>query len=491
MTVSEPHPDPHHARRWLILLVIGVAQLMVVLDATIVNVALPSAQAALEFSDDGRQWVVNGYALAFGSLLLLGGRIGDLFGRKRVFIVGLLGFAVASALGGAAQSFGLLVTARALQGVFGALLAPAALSLLTTTFTDPDERAKAFGIYGAVAVGGAAVGLLLGGVLTEYLSWRWCLYVNLVIAIPAAFAALPLLHHEVPVVKPRLDIPGTVTATTGLFGIVYGLANAQTEGWSDAITVGMLVAGVVLLAVFAAIQRRSPNPLLPLHVVVDRDRGGALLAMGLAGIGLFGVFLFLTYYLQQSLGFTPVQTGLAFLPMTFTIIIGATLGSTLLLPRLGPRPLVGAGMLAAAAGMLALTGVGVDTEYATHVLPGLLIVGAGMGLVFSSAMATATFGVEDADAGVASAMVNTTQQVGGAIGVALLSTLAATTVTNDLAGRAQDPALLAQAAVHGYTTAFWWATAIFAGGAVVCTALITSRSRLSAAHRGEPQLAHL
>jgi EmrB/QacA subfamily drug resistance transporter len=488
--MTDPHANPHHARRWLILLVLGIAQLMVVLDATIVNIALPSAQDALGFSNDGRQWIVTAYALAFGSLLLLGGRIGDLFGRKRTFVVGLLGFAGASVLGGLAQSFGVLVGARALQGLFGALLAPSALSLLTTTFTEPGERGRAFGIFGAVAVGGAAIGLLLGGILTEYLSWRWCLYVNLVIAVPAALAAMSLLHNQAPAVKPRLDIPGTLTASGGLFAIVYGLANAQTHSWGAALTVGMLAAGVVLLTAFAAIQRRSRNPLLPLRVVLDRDRGGSFLAMGLAGAGVFGVFLFLTYYLQQTLGFSPIKTGLAFLPMTFAIVVTATSSSTKLLPRIGPRPLIGGGMLLAAVGMLTLTGVGVDTAYATHVLPGLMIIGAGMGLVFSSAMATATFGVEPADAGVASALVNTMQQVGGSIGTALLSTLAATTVTSDLAGRAPDPALLASAAVHGYTTAFWWATAIFAGGALLCTALLTSRSRMAAVPVGEPALAH-
>jgi EmrB/QacA subfamily drug resistance transporter len=489
--MTESQANPHHARRWLILFVVGFAQLMVVLDATIVNIALPSAQHALQFSDDGRQWVVTAYALAFGSLLLLGGRIGDLLGRKRTFVIGLLGFAAASALGGLAQSFGVLVGARALQGAFGALLAPAALSLLTTTFTDPAERGKAFGVFGAVAIGGAAVGLLLGGILTEYLSWRWCLYVNLVIAVPAALAALALLHNVVPAVKPRLDIPGTVTVSTGLFAIVYGLANAQTHGWGDLLTVGMLAVGALLLAVFVAIQRRSPNPLLPLRVVLDRNRGGSFLAVGVVGAGVFGVFLVLTYYMQQTLGFSPVKTGLAFLPMTFTIIIAATTSSTRLLPRIGPRPLIGAGLLISAIGMLTLTGVGVDTAYATHVLPGIMIMGAGMGLVFSSALATATFGVQAVDAGVGSAMVNTMQQVGGSIGTALLSSLAATTVTSDLAGRAADPTLLASAAVHGYTTAFWWSAAIFAGGAVLCTALLTNRSRAAAVlTAGEPAFAH-
>ncbi|MEA2194148.1 MAG: hypothetical protein QOG42_582 [Solirubrobacteraceae bacterium] len=491
--MQDPTTNPHHQRRWLILFVIAIAQLMVVLDATVVNIALPSAQKALAFSNDQRQWVITAYALAFGSLLLLGGRIGDLFGRKRAFVIGLGGFAGASALGGFAQSFEVLVAARALQGVFGALLAPAALSVLTTTFTDPEERGKAFGAFGAVAVGGAAIGLIMGGVLTEYLSWRWCLYVNLAFAIPAALAATALLHNEIPEHRSRIDVPGTLTATGGLFAVVYGLANAETQGWADATTIGMLVASVALLAGFVLIQMRSANPLLPLRVVLDRNRGGSFLAMVLAGAGMFGVFLFLTYYLQQNLGFSPIQTGFAFLPMTVSIVIAATSGSTKLLPRFGPRPLIGGGMLLAAAGLVSLTGIGVDTAYATHVLPGILVIGAGMGLVFSSAMATATFGVQPSDAGVASAMVNTMQQIGGSIGTALLSTLAASAVADRLAeavGR-PDAALAAQAAVHGYTTAFWWAAGIFAVGAVISAALLTRRSlEVAQAPTGEPAFAH-
>ncbi len=493
---EDPQTNPHHERRWLILFVIAIAQLMVVLDATVVNIALPSAQEALAFSNDQRQWVITAYALAFGSLLLLGGRIGDLFGRKRAFVVGLGGFAGASALGGMAQSFEVLVAARALQGVFGALLAPAALSILTTTFTDPEERAKAFGIFGAVAVGGAAIGLIMGGVLTEYLSWRWCLYVNLAFAIPAALAAMPLLHNEIAELRSRIDVPGALTATAGLFAVVYGLANSETNGWADATTIGMLSASVVLLSAFVVIQTRSPNPLLPLRVVLDRDRGGSFLAMVLAGAGMFGVFLFLTYYLQQNLEFSPIQAGFAFVPMTFSIVIAATMGSTKLLPKYGPRPLIGGGMLLAAAGLVSLTAIGVDTAYASHVLPGILVIGAGMGLVFSSAMATATFGVQPSDAGVASAMVNTMQQIGGSIGTALLSTLAASAVADRLAEAATRPdaALAAQAAVQGYTTAFWWAAGIFAVGGVICAALLTQRSIEVAQEvdtpAGEPAFAH-
>jgi EmrB/QacA subfamily drug resistance transporter len=482
----------HHERRWLILAVLGLAQLMVVLDATIVNIALPSAQRDLGFSNDSRQWIVTAYALAFGSLLLLGGRIGDLFGRKWVFVAGLGGFAVASALGGMAQSFGLLVGARALQGLFGALLAPAALSLLTTTFTEPGERNKAFGVFGAIAGSGAAVGLLLGGILTEYLSWRWCLYVNLAFSVVAITGALTLLRNEVHPNAPKLDIPGTVTASAGLFALVYGFSHAATSSWGNATTLGFLAAGVVLLASFVAIQQRVAHPLLPLRVVLDRDRGGSYLAVGLSGIAIFGVFLFLTYYLQQSLGFSPIQSGAAFLPMTFAIMLSATTAQTRLLPRTGARPLVGLGMLLGATGMLYLTGIGPHSSYAVHVLPALIVMGLGFGLIFAPAMSSATLGVAPTDAGVASAMVNTMQQIGGSIGTALLSTLAASATTSYIDGHGRTPDVLAQAAVHGYTTAFYWSAAIFLIAAVACTALLRPGPAAvpQAAGAGEPVFAH-
>jgi EmrB/QacA subfamily drug resistance transporter len=490
--MTSTHHDAHHSKRWLILAILGLAQLMVVLDATIVNIALPSAQKDLGFSDESRQWIVTAYALAFGSLLLLGGRIGDLFGRKWVFIAGLGGFALASAAGGAAQSFGMLVAARAAQGVFGALLAPAALSLLTTTFTDPNERNKAFGIFGAIAGSGAAAGLLLGGVLTEYLSWRWCLYVNLAFAGVAVFGAFTLLTNIAQADKPRLDIPGTLTASAGLFSLVYGFSHASETSWGNGTTIGFLIAGVVLLAAFVAIQQRVAHPLLPLRVVLDRDRGGSYLAMALSAIAMFGVFLFLTYYLQQNLGFSPIKTGLAFLPMTFSIMFSATTSQTKLMPRTGARPLLGAGLLLGAVGMLYLTGIGVSSSYATDVLPGLIIMGLGLGLVFAPAMSSATLGVEASDAGVASATVNTMQQIGGSIGTALLSTLAASATTSALADAgpaAASKAVVAQAAVHGYTTAFYWSAAIFAIAAVLCTALLRSGVH-EPSHVGEPVLAH-
>jgi EmrB/QacA subfamily drug resistance transporter len=456
-------------RRWLILAVVGIAQLMVVLDATIVNIALPSAQADLGFSDDARQWVVTAYALAFGSLLLLGGRLSDLFGRKRAFLAGAAGFAGASALGGAAGSFAMLVTARAIQGGFAALLAPAALSIVSGTFTDPRERGKAFGIYGAIAGGGGAVGLLLGGILTEYTSWRACMYVNLGFALPAALAGFALLGHGAAAARPRIDLPGVLTASSGLFCLVFGFSKAETAGWGATITLSCLAAGAVLLAAFVLVERRAKHPLLPLRVVLDRNRGGAYLAVASCGAGMFGVFLFLTYYLQQTLGFSPVQAGAAFLPMTACLVLAAGVAGRRLVPRTGPKPVIAAGMLLAATGMVMITGLGVDSSYAPDVLPSLCVFGLGMGLTMSTAMGTATLGVRPEDAGVASAMVNTGQQVGGSIGTAVLSTLAATAATDSLHAH---PDRLAQAAVHGYTTAFWISAGIFAAGALLAGALV-------------------
>jgi EmrB/QacA subfamily drug resistance transporter len=487
-----PSADPHHDRRWLILGVIAVAQLMVVLDVTIVNIALPSAQQDLGFSAEDRQWVITAYALAFGSLLLLGGRIADLFGRKWTFVVGLLGFAGASALGGAAGSFGVLVGARALQGVFGALLAPAALSLLATTFTDPAERGKAFGVYGAIAGVGGAVGLLLGGALTEVLDWRWCLYVSIAFAVPAAIAGVRLLHHVPAQSRPRLDIPGTLTASSGLFALVFGLSRAESDGWGDPLTVAFLSASVLLLVGFVALQRRVAQPLLPLRVVADRDRGGSFLAIATAGAGIFGVFLFLTFYLQQTKGLTALETGLAFIPMNLAIIATATIVSTRVLALTGPRPLVPAGMVSAALGMVLLTRIGVDTGYATHVLPSLILIGLGFGLIVAPSFATATVGVPPHDSGVASAMVNTSQQVGGSIGTALLSTMAVAASTDFVTASGPGAEVLRQAAVEGYVTAFWWAAGIFALGAIVTASLLRSGVRPVPAHgaTAEPAVAH-
>jgi EmrB/QacA subfamily drug resistance transporter len=469
-------PQAADPKRWLILAVVALAQLMVVLDATIVNIALPSAQRVLGFSNVDRQWVVTAYALAFGSLLLLGGRLSDLLGRKTTFLVGLAGFAAASAAGGAATSFGMLVAARACQGAFGALLAPSALALLTVTFSGSKDRGKAFGVFGAIAGAGGAVGLLLGGLLTEYLSWRWCLYVNLIFAAVAAVGAALLLRQERTQRRASLDLPGLVAEAGGMFCIVYGFSNAASDGWHSPATWGFLAVGGAALAVFAWWEKRASQPLLPLRVVLDRNRAAAYLSVLIAGAGMFGIFLFLTYYLQETLGYSPVATGVAFLPMVACVMVAANLSNIVLLPRIGPKFLVAAGMLAAAAGLVWLTRIGLHSSYLADVLPPLLVAAAGIGMIMSPSMNTGTSGVRASDAGVASALVNTGQQVGGSIGTSLLNTLAASAtaayVTAHLTAGAQAPgrqaaALAGLAQVHGYVTAFWWAAAIFACGAIV------------------------
>jgi EmrB/QacA subfamily drug resistance transporter len=459
--------------------VVAVAQLMVVLDATIVNIALPSAQHALGFSNNDRQWVVTCYALAFGSLLLLGGRIGDMFSRKWVLITGLAGFAVASAVGGAAVSFPMLAAARTLQGAFGALLAPAALGTLTSTFTDARERNRAFAVYGAVSSGGAGVGLILGGVLTQYLSWRYTLYVNVLFAAVAIVGALAYISASRPATRPRLDWPGTVLASAGLFLIVFGFSRAETAGWAAALTITCLVAGPLLLAAFVAAERRSAHPLLPLRVILDRTRGGSYAVLGLTGIALFGVFLFLTYYLQLVKGYSPVTSGLLFLPFVGGILVSSTVSSVVALPRVGPRVLIAFGMLLGAGGTAYLTQLTVTSGYAATVLPAVIVMGLGFGIIFAVTINTATAGVRRQDAGVASALVNTMQQVGGSIGLSALSTVALTATASYLAAHHTGPLAPAVAATHGFTTAFTISAAILGLGVILAIVMLPSRHRLA------------
>ncbi|GAB3274038.1 MFS transporter [Kineosporia babensis] len=467
--MSEVSVNP---RRWLILAVVGLAQLMVVLDATIVNIALPSAQIDLGFADDVRQWVISAYAIAFGALLLLGGRLGDEFGRRRLFVVGLIGFAVASALGGLAQSFELLIAARVLQGVFGALLAPAALSIVATTFTDPAERGKAFGVFSAVSGVGAGIGLLLGGVLTDLLSWRWCLLVNLAFALPAALGARMIARDEARSKSAKLDIPGALSVSLGLFLIVFGVSNAEQDGWSSPVTLSTLIGGLALLVLFVLIERKGSQPLLPLRVITDRARAGAYFAVAMLGVTIFGASLFLTFYLQQNLGYTPMRSGLAFMPMNLTILVVSGLTATKLLPRFGPRPLITAGLLLAGLASVIFAQMNADSGYAAVVLPGLIVAGVGAGLLFPTSFAVGTQGVDRHDAGVASATVNTAQQLGGSIGIALLSTIFADAVHASLvADPIQNPVL---AAIDGYERMFWWAAGISLVSAVVAALLVRS-----------------
>lgn len=482
-TAANPQLAGADPSRWKALVFIALAQLMVVLDATIVNIALPSAQTDLGISDGNRQWVITAYALAFGGLLLFGGRIADKWGRKNAFIVGLIGFALASALGGAAQGEAMMLGARALQGAFGALLAPAALSLLAVMFTDAKERAKAFGIYGAIAGGGGAVGLILGGFLTEYLNWRWTFFVNIPFAIIAAVGAWMIIREPAGGRnRAPLDIPGVLLSTTGLVALVYGFTRAESAGWSDGLTVGMFIASAVLLSAFVFVESRTKNPLLPLRVLLERNRGGVYLSLGLAVIAMFGLFLFLTYYLQVVKGFSPVQTGFAFLPMIVGMIAGSTQIGARLMTRVPPRLLMGPGFMVAASGMLLLTQLEVGSSYPALILPAQLLLGLGMGTAFMPAMSLATYGVNPADAGVASAMVNTSQQVGGAIGTALLNTIAASATTAYLTDHAAEAAaggpaaklIQAQAMVEGYSSAIWWAVGILVASSLIALTLITT-----------------
>lgn len=474
---ADPEQRPRVPHQWLVLGVIGVAQLMVVLDTTIVNIALPSAQAALHFGTESRQWIITAYSLAFGSLLLLGGRLSDILGRRRTLLIGLLGFAAASAVGGAASGFAVLAGARAFQGAFAAVLAPAALSTLNVTFTDARQRGRAFAVYGAIAGGGAVVGLLLGGALTEWLSWRWCLYVNLAFAAAAAAGVLTFVaakDDRGSVV--RLDWLGIITGSGGLFCLVYGLSNAETHSWSAPLTIVMFICSGLLLIAFAVIEARAAAPLLPLQIVMDRNRVGAYLAIMIAFCSMFSAFLFLTYYAQQSLRYSPLKTGVAFLPLAGGIAVAAGVANARLIPRLGSRRVIPPGMLIAAAGMFWLAQLDVHSTYAGGVFGPLLLLGVGMGLTFAPAIAAATAGITGKDAGVASAMVNTSQQIGGAIGTAALSSIFASALSRYMSShRPPSPALRSAAAIHGYTVAFGVSCGLFLAGAVI-TALLLRRT---------------
>jgi EmrB/QacA subfamily drug resistance transporter len=454
--------------------VIAIAQLMVVLDATVVNIAMPSAQHALNISDPNRQWIVTAYTLAFGGLLLLGGRIADYAGRKRMFVIGLVGFAAASALGGAAVNAEMLFAARALQGAFGALLAPAALSILTVTFTEARERAKAFGVFGAISGGGAAIGLLSGGLLTQYADWRWCLLVNIPVALVALIMAVPIVRESRAEGNTRYDILGTVLATGGLAALVYGFTRAATSGWGSASTIITLVISVLLLVGFVAWEARTDHPLLPLRVLVNRNRGASFLTSILLGSGMMGMFLFMTYYLQQTLHYSAISTGLAYLPFSAGIIVSATVAAQLM-PRFGARTLMTTGAVLATAAMVWLTRLDLHSSYAGFIMPAFIMISLGMGLVFVPMSNVALSGVADHDAGVASALVNTTQQVGGSLGTALLNTIFTTAVASYLATNGPGGLGLANATIHGYNVAFTVSAILMAASAVVAFLMVRSR----------------
>jgi len=461
-------PSPIH--RWWLLAVLALAQLMVILDGTIVNIALPDAQIDLGMTDGDRTWVVTIYALAFGSLLLLGGRIADYWGRKRSFIVGMIGFAIASALGGLALNTEMLLAARALQGAFAGLLAPASLAILTITFPGGKDRIKAFAVYGAIGGGGAAVGLLLGGVLTEFASWEWCLLVNVPIAIVAIIGALAFMNESRAHGNTRYDIPGTLLVVAGLASLVLGFSRAE-EGWARFDTIGFLVAGVVLLAAFVLVEQRVSNPLLPMRVIVDKVRGGAFLVSTLTGAALLGGLLFLTFYFQIVLGFSPLQAGFASLPMTLVIMVCATVLSQLL-PKIGVRIPMTVGPIIAAAGLFYLSFITVEGNYVLEVLPGVVLLGIGLASLFVPLQNVALAGVEEHDAGVASAAVAATQQIGGSIGTALFTALYTSAIASYLADNPPAPTAQLEAFVSGYSAAFVCAAALMLVAAPISFFLI-------------------
>jgi EmrB/QacA subfamily drug resistance transporter len=453
--------------RWRTLFIVGISQLMLVLDSSIMNIALPHAKLALHISDANQQWVVTAYTLAFGSLLLLGGRIGDYVGRKKVLIISLIGFAGASAFGGIATNQGELFTARALQGVFGAALAPAALAIISIVFTDPKERARAFGVIGAISAGGAAIGLIMGGVLTQYFSWRWCLGVNLPISIFAALLAVRFVHESRAEGNRTYDIPGVISATLGLFSLVYGFSRAASHGWGNSFTLTLFAVAILFLLTFVAIERRAKNPMMPLRVVTERNRGGSYLGSMFVGAGLFAMFLFLGLYLQVILGYSPLKSGVAFLPFTAGIIVFAGIASQLL-PKIGPKPLIIPGLIVGSIGMLLLTRITPLSSYTTHVLPSLLIISSGMALVFIPISTTSLHNVGTRDAGVASALVNTSQQIGGSLGTALLNTIAATAATGYIKSHTSLGAKVQPfATTHGFTVAFLVGALLLLSGAVI------------------------
>ena len=474
MGIAPPEHRPAH--RWWILTVICLAQLLDVLDITIVNIALPNAQKDLGFSLGDRQWIVTAYSLAFGALLLPFGGVSDLLGRRAMLLIGLIVFAGASALGGAAPNFEVLVTARAAQGVAAAMIAPAALALLSTTFTQAKERAAAFAVFGGVSGSGAAVGMLLGGVLTNYLSWRSTLFVNVGISLIAFTGTATLIARPPKILdRPTLDVPGTLIASAGLLAIVYGFSNVESHPRSAPNTWAFLAGGALLVAVFIWWQTRTAHPLLPPHVIFNRTRGGANLAIFIGGIGLFGTFLFLNYYMQEILQYSPITTGVAFLPMVATLAVTGGVCTTQLYPRVGANPPVFVGMLTAAGAMLWLTRISAQSTYATSLLGPLMLFGIGIGAVIAPAMNAGTSGVGPHDAGIASAAVNIAQQLGGSIGIAFLNSLAASVLTRYTAGKdATNPTVHADGVIHSYTVAFWCSSAILAAGAIACGLMMKS-----------------
>jgi EmrB/QacA subfamily drug resistance transporter len=461
--------------RWLILVIACLAQFMVVLDATIVNVALPSIQRGLHFSSASLPWVINAYTLIFGGFLMLGGRAADLIGRKRLFAAGIALFSLASLLNGVAQSPAMLIVGRGLQGLGGALLSPAALSILTTTFTRTDERTKALGVWSAIAAGGGAVGLLLGGVLTDLASWPWIFIVNVPVGVAALVATLRFVPESRADMPYRtFDLAGAGTVTGGLIVLVYAIVKSQAYGWGSPKTIGLMAAGIALLAAFVAIERRSKAPLVRLSVFRVRTLAVADVVLLLVASGMFGMFFFASLYVQDILGYSPLRAGLAFLPVTAGIVIGAGVAQQLI-RRIGVRNVALVGLTIATAGMVVLTQLPVHGTYLGNLLVGLLPMSIGMGLTFVPITLLGTGAVSDDDAGLASGLFNTAQQVGGSLGLAILSTLAASQTSSLLHGPGASVASTLAARVSGYQVAFTAAAAMLGAGALILAIALRAR----------------
>jgi EmrB/QacA subfamily drug resistance transporter len=471
------------SNRWLVLVLVCIAQFMVVLDATVVNVALPSIQEDLDFSASSLQWVVNAYTLAFGGFLLLGGRAADFVGRKRLFIAGVIVFTGASLLSGLATSSEALIAFRALQGLGAAMVSPAALSIVTTTFRDGPERTKALSVWAAIAVGGAAVGLLLGGILTEYLSWEWAFFVNVPVGVAAVLLSLRYIP-ESRVATTGVDVLGAFSVTAGLTLLVYAIVRTQDYGWVSVETLGLAAAAAALLAVFVVTELRSKAPLVRLGIFRKRSLTSANIAMLAVAGGMFAVFYFASLYVQGILGFTPVEAGLAFLPLTAGIILFSGLAQQVI-ARVDVRWVAMIGMATAAVGLVLLSMAPVDGSYAADVLPGLLVMSAGLGFTFVPLTLIATTNVRDEDAGLASGLFNSSQQIGGALGLAILSTVAASTTTDALPGGGAPSALeQASALVDGYQMAFAVGAGLMIIGVIV-TALFIRRRDVAAIQAAE------
>ena len=469
-------PESQVSNRWLVLVIACLAQFMVVLDNTIVNVALPSIQRGLDFSPANLQWVVNAYTLIFGGFLMLGGRAADLLGRRRLFMAGVVLFAGASMLNGLAQSSTMLILGRGLQGLGGALVSPAALSIIMTTFQDNAERTRALGVWSAIAAGGAAFGLLLGGVLTDLVSWRWNFFVNVPVGIATVFLALRLVpESRADLGHKRFDAIGATTVTAGLLAVVFGIVKAQAWGWGSGRTLGVIALGAALLAIFVALETRSPAPLVRLSIFRIRSLATADGVMMLVASAMFGMFFFASLYVQDVLGYSPLKAGLAFLPVSLGIVVGAGI-SQAIIKRLGVRNVSVVGLLLAMAGLLYLTRVPVHGHYGSDLLVGLLPMSIGMGLVFVPITLLGTSGVDNDDAGLASGLFNSAQQVGGSLGLAVLATLAVDHTSSLLAnGALASQASRVAATVAGYHVAFLAAAIMIGIGAALLVLLLRRR----------------